>query len=232
MLASAFGFGRSERVAASLETSPVASVALWRAILWFGPCGASSCPGRRPSDAPRAASVKDARSSARARRTCPGRARARRHDAGERGGAASLPFRPTGSRLNPSASDRCSVAPCSPLSRPSPSGQPCREHGGTMIRNGAQERRAILTDKIQHHLRVFACRHVLDGERPVLLVSRDDTWSFLCGGQHEQSTKDFKAVCMGCLLEQDRSLLELLDLEPHWEAERQNADAPWVRSKY
>lgn len=85
----------------------------------------------------------------------------------------------------------------------------------------------------QPHLRVFACRHVLDREKPVLLVSRaDGPWCFLCGGAHEQSTNDFKAVGLEHVLEHDGSLLELLDLEVGWEAERQTPLAPWIRSKF
>lgn len=83
------------------------------------------------------------------------------------------------------------------------------------------------------HWRVFACRHVLDGEQPVLLVSRQDgDWCFLCGGQHEQSSTDFKAIGVSHILERDPSLRELLDLETGWEAERNDDTSPWVRSEY
>lgn len=83
----------------------------------------------------------------------------------------------------------------------------------------------------QQHLRVFVCKHVLDRERPILLVSRaDGPWCFLCGGTHEQSTNDFKAVGLEHVLEQDASCLELLDLEEGWEAERRAPLAPWIRS--
>ena len=84
------------------------------------------------------------------------------------------------------------------------------------------------------HLRVFACRHVLHREKPVLLVSRaDGPWCFLCGGPHEQSTEDFKAVCLEHVLEQDASLVVLLDeLEPGWEAERSDVTSAWKRSRY
>jgi hypothetical protein len=75
---------------------------------------------------------------------------------------------------------------------------------------------------------------VLHREKPVLLVSRaDGPWCFLCGGPHEQSTADFKAVGLECVLEQDASLVVLLDdLEPGWEAERSDVTSPWKRSRY
>lgn len=84
------------------------------------------------------------------------------------------------------------------------------------------------------HLRVFACSHVLDGHRPVLLVSRDEgDWCFLCGGDdHEQSATDFIAVGLSHVLEGDSSLAEVMDLEPGWEAERQDLVSPWARSEY
>jgi hypothetical protein len=75
---------------------------------------------------------------------------------------------------------------------------------------------------------------VLDRERPVLLVSREDgPWCFLCGGDdHEQTAKDFKAVGLVHILEMDASLATLLDdLEPDWEAERSSVNSAWERSK-
>jgi hypothetical protein len=74
---------------------------------------------------------------------------------------------------------------------------------------------------------------VLDHERPTLLVTRDDVWCFLCGGEdHEQSTKDFKGVCLEHIIEQDATLLALLgDLEPGWEAERTSVNSTWRRSR-
>jgi hypothetical protein len=86
---------------------------------------------------------------------------------------------------------------------------------------------------IHPHLRVFACRHVYARERPGLLVSRaDGPWCFLCGGQHAQSADDFMALCLEHILEADRSLSVVFDLEPGWEAERSDKNAPWVRSAY
>jgi hypothetical protein len=80
---------------------------------------------------------------------------------------------------------------------------------------------------------VFVCKHVFAQGEPVLLVSRPDgDWCFLCGGQHEQSASDFKSVGLGHVLEQDASLIELLDLEAGWEAERKNPSTPWIRSEY
>jgi hypothetical protein len=83
------------------------------------------------------------------------------------------------------------------------------------------------------HWRVFVCRHVFAREKPVLLVSRPDgDWCFLCGGQHAQSTADFMSVGVGHVLEQDDSLIELLDLKPGWEAERKDRNSPWILSEF
>ncbi len=89
------------------------------------------------------------------------------------------------------------------------------------------------SDPASLHRRVFVCKHVFAQEKPVLLVSRSDgDLCFLCGSQHEQSTTDFKAVGLGHVLEQDTSLIEILDLEVGWEAERTSLSSPWVRSAY
>jgi hypothetical protein len=76
---------------------------------------------------------------------------------------------------------------------------------------------------------------VLDRERPVLLVSRvDGPWCFLCGGDdHEETTKDCKAIGLAHILDMDASLAALLeDLEPDWEAERSSVNSAWERSKF
>ena len=55
---------------------------------------------------------------------------------------------------------------------------------------------------------------------------------FSLGGPHEQSTTDFKAIGLGHILEQDASLVALLDdLKPGWEAERTDVASPWKRSR-
>ena len=90
-----------------------------------------------------------------------------------------------------------------------------------------------LASPMNLHWRVFVCRQVVAREKPVLLVSRaDGDWCFLCGGQHEQSTTDFISVGVGHMLEQDGSLVELLDLKSGWEAERKDRNSPWIRSEY
>ena len=40
------------------------------------------------------------------------------------------------------------------------------------------------------------------------------------------------SVGVGHVLEQDGSLIELLDLEPGWEAERKDRNSPWVLSEF
>lgn len=81
------------------------------------------------------------------------------------------------------------------------------------------------------HWKAYACVHVLDGHRPVLLVSRaDDDWVYLCGGEHDSFPDDewLLVVGMGHVLAADPSLIELRTLPPEVQAERACVGAPWT----
>jgi hypothetical protein len=82
------------------------------------------------------------------------------------------------------------------------------------------------------HLRAFVCIEVFEDTKPVLLVSREGgAWCFLCGGMHPQDAAFYRAVGIGHLFDRDPSLLSLLDLNPEWEAERQDRSSPWMRTR-
>lgn len=82
------------------------------------------------------------------------------------------------------------------------------------------------------HLKSYVCIHVFENARPILLVSRPDgDWCFLCGDDHENSAKSYRVVGMGHVLNKDPTLESLLDLQPDWEAERENVKSGWGRKK-
>jgi hypothetical protein len=86
---------------------------------------------------------------------------------------------------------------------------------------------------IEPHTKAYACIHVFEGSRPILLVSRaDGDWCFLCGGNHANDASDYRVVGIGHVIESDEALLELHDLPIDWEAERQSADSSWVRTPF
>ena len=85
---------------------------------------------------------------------------------------------------------------------------------------------------IENHLRAYVCVHVCDDIGPVLLVTRaGGPWCFLCGDVHPQDPSSYRVVRIGHLFERDPSLLELEDLPPDWEAEREGVGAAWIRTK-
>jgi len=85
--------------------------------------------------------------------------------------------------------------------------------------------------QVDSHAKAYVCRHVFDGSHPILLVSRaDGDWCFLCGGFHENNASDYRVVGIGHVVESDETLRELHDLAVDWDAERQDAESPWVRT--
>jgi 5-methylcytosine-specific restriction endonuclease McrA len=76
------------------------------------------------------------------------------------------------------------------------------------------------------HLAAFVCCHVFENSEPVRIVSHetDGDWQFVCGGSH-RSDEVPHVVGVGHLVERDRSLLEVEDLEEGWEAMRSNLGA-------
>jgi hypothetical protein len=75
----------------------------------------------------------------------------------------------------------------------------------------------------------FVCRHVFEGSRSVRLVAHEDgDWQFLCGEEHEPNDGP-RVVGLNHLVERDPSIVEALDLQQGWEAERRDVGGPWVR---
>lgn len=83
------------------------------------------------------------------------------------------------------------------------------------------------------HQKAYVCRHVLRGERDVLLVSRPEgDWCFLCGGaDHTDDVDSFGVVGMDHLIDRDQTLRVVLDLAPDEEAERPRVGAQWLRAR-
>ena len=85
---------------------------------------------------------------------------------------------------------------------------------------------------IDSHQKAYVCSHVFDRISPVMLVSRPDgDWCFLCGQLHDQSSLEYKVVGIGHVLEEDKSLTEVTDLAPDWEAERSEIGGKWMRTR-
>jgi len=81
------------------------------------------------------------------------------------------------------------------------------------------------------HSKAYACIHVFEHTRPVLLVSRGEgDWSFLCGDLHPSDSSFYKVVGIGHILAQDPTLASLKDLPSDWEAERAAEGGEWVRA--
>jgi hypothetical protein len=77
----------------------------------------------------------------------------------------------------------------------------------------------------------YVCPHVFAKLKPVLYVCRaDGDWQLLCGGDHDAGELP-RVVGLNHFLDEDPSLLALLDLPPDWEAERKSVKSPWRRVK-
>lgn len=75
----------------------------------------------------------------------------------------------------------------------------------------------------------FTTRFVLDGSKPITLVSHDDdgTWQFLCRSTDE--ARDCKLVALQSAVKIDATVMELADLPSGWSASREAPGAEWVR---
>jgi hypothetical protein len=84
----------------------------------------------------------------------------------------------------------------------------------------------------QRAFRARVCPHVVDGERPILLVSREagGVVLALCGGEDDDPDA-LREVGLDPLLELDRTLWDLADLPDGWAAVREELGGDWVRSK-
>jgi hypothetical protein len=82
---------------------------------------------------------------------------------------------------------------------------------------------------LERELAAFVCRHVFEGSRPIRLVAHEDgDWQFLCGEEHEPGEGP-RVVGLNHLVERDPSLVDVLELQEGWEAERPAVGGPWVR---
>lgn len=75
-------------------------------------------------------------------------------------------------------------------------------------------------------------KSILDGDKPILLVSHDEDdhgWQFLDGESFE--IDHVALVCLSHILEIDPSMAELASLEPGWQAIRSISSAKWVIEK-
>lgn len=87
--------------------------------------------------------------------------------------------------------------------------------------------------EIPRGTKTYVCTHVRNHGRPVLYVTRPDgDWCFLCGDSHPDDASAYRVVGMGHVLDHDRSVADVLDLQPNQEAERQTVGAPWVRTDF
>jgi hypothetical protein len=80
------------------------------------------------------------------------------------------------------------------------------------------------------YVAAFTTVHVLEGQRPILLVTHDaddGAWQILCDTTNR--TEDGRVECLGCLFERDRSIGELADLPLGWRARREAVGQPWTR---
>lgn len=76
------------------------------------------------------------------------------------------------------------------------------------------------------------CSHVLEEDRPILLVSRETDGEVLAlCGQEDDSAATARSLPLDRLLGLDGSLVELADLPDGWVALRESPERDWVRSK-
>jgi len=79
----------------------------------------------------------------------------------------------------------------------------------------------------QHDQRAFSCKHVVEDDRPILLVCHDHNgdWQFLCGETNHYGSDDIRILCCGCLFKKDESLKGIEALDIGFSAERENGDS-------
>jgi hypothetical protein len=78
----------------------------------------------------------------------------------------------------------------------------------------------------------FTTRFVLDGSRPILLISHDQddgAWQFLCGTTNDP--EDGRVVGLGTIVRIDPSVEAVADLPLGWRAYRASNSAPWTREE-
>jgi hypothetical protein len=78
---------------------------------------------------------------------------------------------------------------------------------------------------------VITTLEIMERRAPILLVSHDEEdggWQFLPGGP--VSVDDGRAVALRSILQLDRSIAQLADLPPGWQASRASPRDPWQRT--
>jgi hypothetical protein len=92
-----------------------------------------------------------------------------------------------------------------------------------------KDRRARWMDHYLRGTRAFATQPVVEGSEDVRHVVRDadGDWQLLCGPVEADDPKVFH---LHHALDRDRTLLDVLDLEPGQRADREARDRPWDRS--
>jgi len=73
-------------------------------------------------------------------------------------------------------------------------------------------------------------RQVLNSSEPILLVSHDADdhgWQFI--GSSDASVEDGRVVCLEEIVTLDRTVLEVADLPPGWQATREHVGGEWTR---
>lgn len=81
------------------------------------------------------------------------------------------------------------------------------------------------------NLGVFTTKNVIEEGYPILFVTHDTDgdWQFLCGTTNDP--KDACIVCLNEIAENHPSVTQLADLPMGWQAYRDAASEPWVRSE-
>lgn len=90
-----------------------------------------------------------------------------------------------------------------------------------------------MTRFVVGNLKAYVCTHVFDQTKPVLLIvhDKDDDWSFVCGGPHEDSAGAYRVVGVGHLTSRDPELDQCADLPVGFEAERLAVGQQWIRTE-
>jgi hypothetical protein len=80
----------------------------------------------------------------------------------------------------------------------------------------------------------FLCRHVFEKTRHILVVSRvRGVWQFLCGDTYIQGGHEINhVVALDQIVEQDKTIQDVLDLPAGWEADRPTIKDPWRRRDF
>jgi hypothetical protein len=95
----------------------------------------------------------------------------------------------------------------------------------------------VFTDirAVSDRTRIFGartCRHVLDDDRPILLVSREKDGEVLAVcGQEDDTAETTRDLSLEKLLALDPALSGLADMPDGWVALRESLGQDWVRSK-